>query len=120
MSKKQLRENEPRPLFQIIVDVFNSKSNKKSPSSNQLVFLGATIALLSLVLIIPRMKHSCSTNMDGNLVAYGIGVIIILAGLLRNKSDAQALGILLLTFLVSVITLIIFTTFFGFWLCWQF
>lgn len=120
MSKKQPKQAEPRPLFQIIGDAFNSKNNKKSPSSSQLVFLGAIIALLSLVLIIPRMKHSCSTNMGGNVFAYGIGVIVILAGLLQNKNDKQALGILLLTSLISVVALIIFTTFFGFFICWQF
>lgn len=119
MSKKQLKETEPRPLFQIIADAFGDKS-KKSPSSKQLVFLGVTIAIVSLALIILRMKHSCSTNMDGNIAAYGIGIIVILAGLLQNKSDKQALGILLLTFLISVITLIIFTTLFGFFICWQF
>ena len=86
MSKKRFKETGPRPLFQIIADAFGDKS-RKSPSSKQLIVLGVTIAILSLALIILRMKHSCSTNMDGNIVAYGIGVIVILAGLLQNKSD---------------------------------
>lgn len=121
MTQKSKKTAEPRPLFQIIADAFSSKSkgNKKS-SPHKTIWIGAIIAAVSLLSTIPLMKHSCSTNIASSLIGYGVGVIIALTGLLQNKSEKQALITLALTFVVSVATLAIFISLFGFFICWQF
>lgn len=121
MVKQSKKMAEPRPLFQIIADAFSStnKGKKKTPPTKT-IWVGVIIATVSLLLTIPMMKHSCSTNIAINLVGYGIGVMTVLAGLLQNKSEKQALMTLALTFLVSVAILAIFISFFGFFICWQF